>query len=124
MSGEVARSLADQVDLDPDASPLWGRYLDCLRQLHESEQQAVAWNHEVERVYERLLIVCADEQWRWSKYRDAVEHGEDPTGWERVVPVSCARGRHRWRGRYCENCDPTAERDYVPGIYSPDIAES
>src|SRR5215203_3665226 len=28
---EAARSLADQVDGDPDASPLWGRYLDCLR---------------------------------------------------------------------------------------------
>jgi hypothetical protein len=30
---EAARSLADQVDRDPDRSPLWGRYLDALRQL-------------------------------------------------------------------------------------------
>jgi hypothetical protein len=42
MLTEAARSLADQVDRDPDRSPLWGRYLDCLRQLQEPEQQAVA----------------------------------------------------------------------------------
>jgi hypothetical protein len=124
---EAARSLADQVDHDPDASPLWGRYLDCLRQLHEPEQQAIAWNHEVERTYQELLIVRADNEWRFSKYREAVEHGEDPTVWERVVPVGCARGKHKWRQRqfsppYCENCDPTGESDFTVG-YTPEMEE-
>jgi hypothetical protein len=32
---EAARSLADEVDREPKASPLWGRYLDAARQLHE-----------------------------------------------------------------------------------------
>jgi hypothetical protein len=41
---EAARSLADEVDSSPDASPLWGRCLDALRLLHEPEVQATAWN--------------------------------------------------------------------------------
>jgi hypothetical protein len=124
---EAARLLADQVDGDPDHSPLWGRYLDCLRQLHEPEQQAVAWNHEVERLYQELLIVRADEEWRSSKWREAVERGEDPSGWERVVPIGCARGKHKWRKRadsppYCVHCDPTGESDFGPG-YTPEMSE-
>ena len=110
---EAARSLADQVDRDPDRSPLWGRYLDALRQLQEPEQRAVAWNDEVRRLYEVMLIGRADEEWRHSMQMQAIERG-DPLAdvWQRVVPIGCARGRHSWKSHpvywgavRCQHCD-------------------
>jgi hypothetical protein len=110
---EAARSLADQVDRDPDRSPLWGRYLDALRQLQEPEQRATAWNDEVRRLYEVLLIGRADEEWRHEKHMQAIERG-DPLAdvWQRVVPIACARGRHSWKPHpdywgavRCQHCD-------------------
>ena len=54
---EAARSLADEVDRVPDASPLWGRYLDALRQLHEPEVQAKAWSSAVREI---VPVVAVD----------------------------------------------------------------
>jgi hypothetical protein len=109
----AARSLADEVDRDPDASPLWGRYLDCLRQLQEPKQRAVAWNDEVRRLYEVMALGRADEEWRHSQHMQALERG-DPLAdvWQKVVPIGCARGRHSWKHHpdywgavHCQHCD-------------------
>ena len=94
----AARSLADEVDRDPDASPLWGRYLDCLRQLQEPEQQAKAWNDELRRVFEVMALGRADEEWRNRQHVLAVERGDLLAwGWQKVVPISCVRGHHDWK---------------------------
>jgi hypothetical protein len=109
---EAARSLSDQ-DLDADRSPLWGRYLDCLRQLQEPEQRANAWSDELRRVFEVMALGRADEEWRNREHVLAVERG-DPLawGWQKVVPVSCVRGFHDWKPRpdywgavRCQHCD-------------------
>jgi hypothetical protein len=73
---EAARSLADEVDRVPDASPLWGRYLDALRQLHEPEVQAKAWSAAVRELYEELATIEAAEAWRHRRYLKAVEDGD------------------------------------------------
>jgi hypothetical protein len=96
----AARSLADEVDREPDASPLWGRYLDALRQLQEPMAVATASNQDMQRLYEKVAIMRADEEWRAMKYREAVER-DDPLAesWERLVPIGCAHGQHSWRRR-------------------------
>jgi hypothetical protein len=96
----AARSLADEVDSVPDASPLWGRYLDALGQLHEPEVQAKAWSAEVRAVYEELATLEAAEAWRHRRYLKAVADGEEHPGrWSHLVPLACAIGDHRWLPR-------------------------
>ncbi len=59
-------------------------------------------------------LAGVDEKWRAQKYNEALERG-DPWAddWQKVVPISCARGRHRWRERdgftSCECCDEVEE---------------
>jgi hypothetical protein len=109
---EAARSLADEVDREPEASPLWGRYLDAVRQLSEPAAVATAWNEDMRGLHEKVAIGRADEEWRAAKYWEAIERG-DPLAesWERVVPIGCARGDHSWRRRdywgivRCRHCD-------------------
>lgn len=94
----AARALADEVDADRDDSPLWGRYLDAVRQLQEPVAQTVAINDELRRIYESIGLCRADEEWRHAQYMRAVERGDPyPEGWEKVVPIGCVRGRHSWR---------------------------
>jgi hypothetical protein len=93
---ESARVLADEVDARPGDSPLWGRFLNCLRQLTEPELEAAAWNVEVRAIYEEFATIKAAESWRAEKYRQAQAAGEDPSQWGRLVPVGCCQGRHNW----------------------------
>jgi hypothetical protein len=113
----AARSLADQVDHDPDASPLWGRYLDCLKQLHEPVHEAQAFDAELRRVVEQVGLARADERWRHEQHLAALERGDEyPEAWQKVVPISCARGQHHWgeRNRRCVYCDTETAEEPVP----------
>ena len=94
---EHCRLLADEVDRDPDSSPLHGRYSTALGQL-VAHVEIVA---ETERA--RLNAALAEithagdiETYRATRYRQAVEAGEDPSRWEKLVPVGCVRGSHRF----------------------------
>jgi hypothetical protein len=114
---EAARSLADEVDKEPDCSPIWGRYLECLRQLQEPEQQAIAWGKEIERVYQSMLLIRADGEWRHEQYKRAVELGEpNPEVWEKTIPIGCLHDQHSWRppnmhgAEVCRWCDTVKSR--------------
>jgi hypothetical protein len=97
---EAARSLADEVDREPEASPLWGRYLDAVRQLHEPEVQIKAWSAEVRALYEEFATMQAAEAWRAKRYLKAVDDGEPhPARWGTLVPLGCAMQLHRWHQR-------------------------
>jgi hypothetical protein len=117
----AARELADRVDADPDNSPLWGRYLDCLRQLQEPAQQAEAWNAAVRELYEELATMDAVEAWRHAKYLKAVDDGEPhPERWTKLVPFGCLLDRHQWHQwggpdspRTCLDCRGRLEDDGV-----------
>jgi hypothetical protein len=67
-------------------------------------QKATAWNEEVRNLYAEVALSRANEEWRVEQYRAAVERGDDPSGWEKVVPISCAHGRHSWVNRSCQYC--------------------
>jgi hypothetical protein len=101
---EAARALADEVDRSPRNSPLWGRLLALYETLLAPVRQAAAWGDEVERLYAEVALSRANEEWRVEQYRAAVERGDDPSGWERVVPIGCARGRHSWVNLTCQYC--------------------
>jgi hypothetical protein len=109
----AARVLADELDADTDASPLWGRYTAILETLTAPEVQAHAVAGELRALIESVALAQADEDWRNEKHVRAIERG-DPLawGWEKVVPISCARGRHSWKSHpdywgavHCEHCD-------------------
>jgi hypothetical protein len=115
---ESARVLADEVDARPGDSPLWGRYLDCLRQLTGPEQQAIAWNDEVRQIYEEFASIQVAEEWRAEKCRQALADGKDASRWGHLCPVGCVMGRHdwhRWGGpespAYCLDCLGRLEQD-------------
>jgi hypothetical protein len=115
---EAARVLADELDADTGASPLWGRFTHLLELLTAPETQAQAFIAEAAAIYESLGAVAGAESWRSVNQRDALERGDDPARWERIVPVGCVRGRHRphnWGGgvAVCLDCETTLE---VPSI--------
>jgi hypothetical protein len=118
---EAARSLADEVDREPEASPLWGRYLDAVRQLHEPEVQAKAWSAAVRELYEELATIEAAEAWRVQRYQRAVDNGEEhPDRWTKLVPFGCLLDRHHWHQwggpespKTCLDCRGRLEDDDV-----------
>jgi hypothetical protein len=111
----AAQQLADQVDREPRNSPLWGRLIALYEKLLTPARQADAWDFEMERLFAEVALSRADEEWRVEQYRAAVERGEDPSGWSRVVPIGCVHGRHSWRNpnywgvRVCEHCQSEDE---------------
>jgi hypothetical protein len=118
---EAARSLADEVDSAPDASPLWGRYLDALRQLHAPEVQAKAWSAEMRALFEEFATMEAAEAWRHRRYLKAVADGEvHPDRWTKLVPFGCLLERHNWHQwggpespKTCLDCRGRLEDDGV-----------
>ena len=107
----AARVLADELDADTGSSPLWGRYAQVLAALTAPEVEARSWNLEVQAIYEEFATIEVVEEWRAQKCREAVERGEDPERWSRLVPVGCVRGHHAWHRygphapRKCLDCD-------------------
>jgi hypothetical protein len=113
---EACRSLADEVDREPEASPLWGRYLDALRQLQEPAYVAAEWGKDLQRLHEVAAIMRADDEWRAAKYREAAERGDAlAEAWDKLVPIGCVRDQHEWRRPdywgvvRCRNCDTERE---------------
>jgi hypothetical protein len=112
---EAARVLADQVDGEPRNSPLWGRYTQLLETLVTPQVQGREVAAELGEILSEVALAGADEEWRAAKYQEAVARGDDPSGWEKVVPISCVRGQHSWRRpdywgiRRCEYCDTASE---------------
>jgi len=111
----AARVLADELDADTSASPLWGRYTAILETLTVSQIEAQQMNAEMRAVVESVALAGRDEEWRAAKYREAVARDEDPTVWEKVVPIGCVRGIHKWRRPdywrvvRCEYCETERE---------------
>jgi hypothetical protein len=115
---ESARALADEVDARPGDSPLWGRYLGCLRQLTAPEVEAQAWNAEVREIYEEFASIRVAEEWRAARAAKARAEGKDASRWGHLCPVGCVQGRHdwhRWGGpespAYCLDCLGRLEHD-------------
>lgn len=112
------RILADELDADPDNSPLHGRYATALAALVEAAEALDA------RVAEERAELVAEirhagdvESYRAAKYREAEAAG-DEVGMRRwrgpLVPQACAYGDHEWRpwpsGRVaCVHCNATDE---------------
>jgi hypothetical protein len=110
-----AKALAAQVDRQPAASPLWGRLSTILVELISPTLRQQSFSRELRSAIEYVALARADEEWRFQKYQEAVDHG-DPyaaEGWLKVVPISCVHGRHRWKRpnywgeAFCEYCDTT-----------------
>jgi hypothetical protein len=70
--------------------------------------QQVSWSREIERAIQYVALAGVDERWRLERYHEAIAAGDNYTaeGWLRVVPISCAHGKHRWRqpGGACDFC--------------------
>jgi hypothetical protein len=114
----AARQLADEVDREPQSSPLWGRYLQCLQQLAQPEIEANQIQGEMREICEHLATIEAAEQWRVTKLREAMDRGENWQRWGRLVPVGCAQGRHAWHQwggfespKACKDCYGRLEND-------------
>jgi hypothetical protein len=110
----AAQALSAQVDMMPKSSPLWGRLTTVLTELMTPALEARQWSVEKRQVLEQVALAGHDDRWRAAKYREARDAGMDPTPWERVVPISCARGEHHWRDgrpqrRVCRYCDQVEE---------------
>ena len=100
------RMLADQLDADPDSSPLHGRYTTALGQLAAHvEIVSEAERVRLETALSEIAHAGDIETYRASRYRQAVEAGEDPSRWEKLVPIGCVRGEHRdGPGSACLDC--------------------
>jgi hypothetical protein len=102
-----AKALATQVDKQPASPPLWGRLSTVLMELVSPVIQQVEWSREIERAIQFVALAGHDEQWRLDRYHESLDAGEAwAEGWLRVVPISCAQQRHRWRrpGNACVYC--------------------
>ena len=105
------RMLADQVDADPDNSPLHGRYSTALGQLAAHvEIISETERARLESALSEIRHAGDVEQYRARRYRQALDAGEDPSRWSKLVPVACAKGDHRWHtwsagARACLDCD-------------------
>jgi hypothetical protein len=94
---EAARVLADELDADTGASPLWGRYTALIETLTAPQLEAQAFNAEVREIYEEFARIRAAEAWRVEQYRKAVNAGDPhPERWSHFVPIGCLLGRHQW----------------------------
>jgi hypothetical protein len=98
---EAARSLADEVDRSPRNSPLWGRYIDLLRQLTEAVEPVVdsAWTDFRAEFATREIA----EEYRAERYSQATTD-EERRRWTRLVPIGCVEGSHHWTAGRCADC--------------------
>jgi hypothetical protein len=114
---ESARVLADQLDHARNASPLWARYTTVLMELITPQLEARAWSAEMTAIYEEMAIISVAEAWRAQRCREAIEAGDDPARWTRLVPLGCCLGWHRWHRhgpnslRPCLDCHGIEEAD-------------
>jgi hypothetical protein len=118
---ESARSLADEVDSVPDASPLWGRYLDTLRPVARTGGAGQG----VELGGPRDLRRVRHDRSRRSVAASAVSQSrrrrrEHPERWTTLVPFGCLLERHRWHQwggpesrKTCLDCRGQLEDDGV-----------
>lgn len=111
---EAARVLADELDADPDASPLWGRYTALVEVLTAPQVQAQALHAEQRAIFEELATIRTAEKWRADQARRARVAGEDPSRWGLLVPIGCAQGAHAWHPdnpQTCTDCYGRREDD-------------
>ncbi len=102
-----------------------------MRQLHEPELQAKAWNTAVREIYEEFATMEAAEQWRHRRDPKAIDDGEEhPDRWTALVPFGCLLGRHHWyqwgdadSPRSCLDCRGRLEDDGVVR-WPPDLVGS
>ena len=111
---EAAKMLADVVDDDPTNSPLWGRYWRALDALAVAALDSAPDWRETQL---ELKSTQAVEEYRARRYRAANTDGERGR-WERMVPVGCLRGEHRWRRETvgyidCLDCHVVRPDDWV-----------
>jgi hypothetical protein len=115
----AARALSFQVDATPRNGPLWGRLVTVFSELMAPALEARSWHVTQRQAIEQVALAGHDDRWRAAKYVEARDAGMDPTPWERVVPISCARDEHHWRdGKHqhtqlCQYCD-TVRRTEEP----------
>ena len=108
------RMLADEVDADPDNSPLHGRYSTALGQLAAHvEIISETERARLESALSEITHAGDIESYRAKRYRQALDAGEDASRWSKLVPVACAKGDHRWHewsagARVCLDCDSDA----------------
>ena len=104
------RMLADEVDADPDNSPLHGRYSTALGQLvAHVEIVSEAERARLESALSEIAHAGDVESYRARRYRQALDAGEDASRWSKLVPVACVEGDHRWHtwsagAQVCEDC--------------------
>jgi hypothetical protein len=116
---EAARVLADELDADSGASPLWGRYTALVETLTAPQLEAQAFNAEVRELYAEFATIGAAEAWRAERYRKAVDAGDThPERWSHLVPIGCLLGRHQWHQwggpasrKTCLDCRGSIEDD-------------
>jgi hypothetical protein len=113
-----AQALADELDRDTTASPMWGRYTTVLTELVTPQLEARAWSDQIEDIFREMASVDAAEQWRAERYQRALANGEPDAGrWTRLVPLACARADHRWHQpspgavTWCLDCRAYLEDD-------------
>jgi hypothetical protein len=130
----AAQQLADEVDHEPQSSPLWGRYLQCLQQLAEPEIKARAIQGEMREIFEEMATIEAAEQWRVKKLREALDAGQDWRRWGHLCPVGCVQGFHNWHSwgghgspRVCLDCRARLEADgslsWAPENWSVEVGD-
>jgi hypothetical protein len=122
---EAARVLADELDADTGASPLWGRYTALIETLTTPQLEAQAFNHETRLIFEEFATIQAAESWRAEKCRQARAEGKDATRWGHLCPVGCVMGRHDWyqwggpdSPKTCFDCRGRLEHD--GSVFWPD----
>jgi hypothetical protein len=122
---EAARVLADELDADTGASPLWGRYTALIETLTTPQLEAQAFNHETRLIFEEFATIQAAESWRAEKCRQARAEGKDATRWGHLCPLGCVMGRHDWyqwggpdSPKTCLDCRGRLEHDGT--VFWPD----
>jgi hypothetical protein len=115
---EAARVLADELDADPDASPLWGRYTALIETLTTPQLEAQEFNAEVRAIFEEFASIRIAEEWRAAQAAKARAEGKDASRWGHLCPVGCVQGRHDWHQwggpespKSCLDCHGRLEHD-------------
>jgi hypothetical protein len=96
----ASRALAAEVDRAPRDAQLWSRYLAALEQLLKASAASdVAASAFIAELQGTSAVTADAEAFRAERYRAAMAAGDEREmrRWERLVPVSCARGEHEWR---------------------------
>jgi hypothetical protein len=108
----AATAIAGQLDAQPSSAPLWGRYLDALAALSASAAERERRGIDViNDLRTEIASAEAADEYRRERRRAAIEAGDEDEAkrWDRLVPIGCARGDHRWHQwpaglRECADC--------------------